>query len=137
MEPTNGAHQPEEQIAVPATEPMQVAPALLDSIQADPIMTEPVDVAKPAVNGTAITRTPAPARTGQPVIDVSDLRKTYTMGEMEVHALRGEIAEFTGVSSPYEEPVNADLVVETDVRSAEEIVEGIWEELLRRGIIAS
>ncbi len=52
-------------------------------------------------------------------------------------ALRGEIAEFTGVSSPYEEPVNAELVVETDVRSAEEIVEGIWEELLRRGIIAS
>ena len=89
MEPTNGVHQPEEQIVEPATEQMKVAPALLDSTQADPVMTEPLGVAKSAVNGTAITRTPAPERTGQPVIDVSDLRKTYTMGEMEVHALRG------------------------------------------------
>jgi len=51
-------------------------------------------------------------------------------------ALRGEIAEFTGISSPYEAPEAADLVVETDVRSAEEIVEEVWEELLRRGIVA-
>jgi bifunctional enzyme CysN/CysC len=41
-------------------------------------------------------------------------------------ALRGEIPEFTGVSSPYEAPAAAELVVETDVRSAEEIVEEIW-----------
>ncbi|MBU6349174.1 MAG: sulfate adenylyltransferase subunit CysN [Chloroflexi bacterium] len=51
-------------------------------------------------------------------------------------ALRGEIPEFTGVSSPYEEPVAAELVVETDVCSTEEIVEAIWEELLRRGILS-
>jgi bifunctional enzyme CysN/CysC len=50
-------------------------------------------------------------------------------------ALRGEIKEFTGVSSPYEEPKAAELVVETDVRSAEEIVNQILEELLRRGIV--
>jgi adenylyl-sulfate kinase len=49
-------------------------------------------------------------------------------------ALRGEIPEFTGVSSPYEAPAAAELVVETDVRSAEEIVEEIWEELIRRGV---
>ncbi|MFM7172884.1 MAG: sulfate adenylyltransferase subunit CysN [Caldilinea sp.] len=51
-------------------------------------------------------------------------------------ALRGEIPEFTGVSSPYEEPAAAELVVETDVCSTEEIVEAIWEELLRRGILS-
>ncbi len=51
-------------------------------------------------------------------------------------ALRGEIPEFTGVSSPYEEPTRPELVVETDVSSAEEIVEAIWEELLRREIVA-
>ena len=38
-------------------------------------------------------------------------------------ALRGEIPEFTGVSSPYEEPVQPELVVETDLQSAEAIVE--------------
>ena len=50
-------------------------------------------------------------------------------------ALRGEIPEFTGVTSPYEEPAAPELVAETDVRSAEEIVEEIWEELLRRGVM--
>ena len=51
-------------------------------------------------------------------------------------ALRGEIPEFTGVSSPYEEPTTPELVVETDVQSAETIVDRIWDELLRRGIIS-
>ena len=82
------------------------------------------------------------------LIPIAQFLEVYVKCDLEVvkrrdpkglyaRALRGEIAEFTGVSSPYEEPVNAELVVETDVRSAEEIVEGIWEELLRRGIIAS
>ncbi len=52
-------------------------------------------------------------------------------------AMRGEIAEFTGISSPYEEPEQAELVVETDVRSADEIVERILEELSRRGILTA
>ena len=50
-------------------------------------------------------------------------------------ALSGEIAEFTGISSPYEEPVNPDLVVETDVKSTEEIVAHIIEALTKQGII--
>jgi adenylyl-sulfate kinase len=50
-------------------------------------------------------------------------------------ALRGEIPEFTGVSSPYQAPTTAELVVETDLRNAEEIVEEIWGVLLRRGIV--
>jgi putative ABC transport system ATP-binding protein len=65
-----------------------VAQPILDAVRSSPAMAQPV-LAEPGVNGTAITRTPAPSRTGQPVIDVAELRKTYTMGEMEVHALRG------------------------------------------------
>ncbi|MCB0062621.1 MAG: sulfate adenylyltransferase subunit CysN [Caldilineaceae bacterium] len=50
-------------------------------------------------------------------------------------AMRGEIPEFTGVSSPYEEPQNPELVVETDLQSADELVEQIIDYLLREGII--
>ena len=35
-------------------------------------------------------------------------------------ACAGEIKEFTGVSDPYEAPLNAEIVVETEGRSAEE-----------------
>jgi len=50
-------------------------------------------------------------------------------------ALRGEIQEFTGISSPYEAPTAAELVIETDLVSAEDAVEQIIGELARRGII--
>jgi bifunctional enzyme CysN/CysC len=50
-------------------------------------------------------------------------------------ALAGEIKEFTGVSSPYEEPEAAELVVETDLVSVEDAVEAILTELAARGII--
>jgi len=50
-------------------------------------------------------------------------------------ALRGEIKEFTGISSPYEEPTEPEILVETDVQSTEEIVNQIIEDLVRRGII--
>lgn len=50
-------------------------------------------------------------------------------------ALSGEIPEFTGVSSPYEEPRNPELIVETDLQSAEELVEQIVDHLLRQGIL--
>lgn len=52
-------------------------------------------------------------------------------------ALRGEIPDFTGVSSPYEEPVNPELVVETDVQSVEDIVSQILEYLVRQGVITN
>ena len=35
-------------------------------------------------------------------------------------ALRGEIVGFTGVSDPFEEPVNPDIVVETDKQDADQ-----------------
>ncbi len=37
-------------------------------------------------------------------------------------ALRGEIKNFTGISAPYEAPVHPEMVVETDLQSAEDIV---------------
>jgi bifunctional enzyme CysN/CysC len=50
-------------------------------------------------------------------------------------AIAGEIKDFTGISSAYEEPKNPELVVETDLRSAGELVAQILEELERGGII--
>src|SRR5207237_8349004 len=35
-------------------------------------------------------------------------------------AMRGEIKEFTGVSDPYEEPLNPELVLDTEAESPEE-----------------
>jgi bifunctional enzyme CysN/CysC len=52
-------------------------------------------------------------------------------------AMRGEIPEFTGVSSPYEEPRNPELLVETDVQSVEDIVSQIMDYLVRHGIITN
>jgi adenylylsulfate kinase-like enzyme len=52
-------------------------------------------------------------------------------------ARRGEIPNFTGISSPYEEPGNPELVVETDLQSTEDIVEKIMAELAQRGIVGS
>ena len=37
----------------------------------------------------------------------------------------GEIQDFTGISSPYEAPENAELVLETDVESAPDLVEKV------------
>jgi bifunctional enzyme CysN/CysC len=52
-------------------------------------------------------------------------------------ALRGEIKNFTGITSPYEEPRNPELVVETDLQSTEEIAAQILDELVRRNIIVA
>jgi adenylylsulfate kinase len=49
-------------------------------------------------------------------------------------ARSGEIKEFTGISSPYEEPDQPELVVETSGRSVEECVEQILNYLIQRGI---
>lgn len=51
-------------------------------------------------------------------------------------ALRGEIKDFTGVSSPYEEPADPEVVIETDLISAEDAVETILAELAARGLIS-
>jgi bifunctional enzyme CysN/CysC len=50
-------------------------------------------------------------------------------------ALRGEIKNFTGIDSPYEEPAQPELTVETDLHSTEEIVARIYRELVRQGLV--
>jgi adenylyl-sulfate kinase len=48
-------------------------------------------------------------------------------------ARSGEIPRFTGVSDPYEEPIDADLVVDTEHHRAHESVEEVWA-LMEAGI---
>jgi sulfate adenylyltransferase len=50
-------------------------------------------------------------------------------------ARRGEVAEFTGISSPYEEPTDADLTIDASVVPVEEAVAIVRAELERRGHI--
>jgi adenylyl-sulfate kinase len=50
-------------------------------------------------------------------------------------ALRGEIANFTGISDPYEAPENPDVIVRTDRESVEESVAKILTVLEERGYI--
>jgi adenylyl-sulfate kinase len=50
-------------------------------------------------------------------------------------ALTGEIGHFTGVSDPYEPPLDPCVVIHSDCESVDEGVDKIWRELERRGLI--
>jgi len=50
-------------------------------------------------------------------------------------ARAGEIPEFTGISSPYEEPENAELVVDTDKYNLQECAEQVIDYLEEKGIV--
>jgi len=50
-------------------------------------------------------------------------------------ALAGEIEEFTGVSDPYEEPLNPEVIVKTDRESIEESANRIIAALEARGLL--
>lgn len=50
-------------------------------------------------------------------------------------ARAGEIADFTGISSPYEEPENAALIVSTGETSVEESAEKVISFLRKQGVI--
>jgi len=50
-------------------------------------------------------------------------------------ALAGEIKEFTGISAPYEEPEDPEIILETDKETVEESVEKILNYLKERGVI--
>ena len=50
-------------------------------------------------------------------------------------ALRGEIANFTGVSDPYEEPLDPEVVVDTDGETVEQSVARILAALDARGYL--
>jgi ATP sulfurylase/adenylyl-sulfate kinase len=51
-------------------------------------------------------------------------------------ALRGEIAQFTGVSDPYEEPLAPEVVVDTDVETIDESARKILNKLESLGYLA-
>ncbi len=50
-------------------------------------------------------------------------------------ARAGEIKDFTGISAPYDEPQNPDLVIDTDKLSLEESVESVLQLLVRQEIV--
>jgi adenylylsulfate kinase len=50
-------------------------------------------------------------------------------------ARAGEIPEFTGISAPYEQPLNPELTVHTDRESEEESLNHVLQYLERRGYI--
>jgi len=50
-------------------------------------------------------------------------------------AISGEIKNFTGISDPYEEPVNPEVVVESDKESPEEGADKIMAKLAKMGLI--
>jgi sulfate adenylyltransferase/3'-phosphoadenosine 5'-phosphosulfate synthase len=96
--------------------------------------------------GVAITAAISPYR------EVRDELRSLTPGFFEVYvrcpleellrrdvkglyakALRGEIANFTGVSDPYEEPLNPELTVDTETESPETSVDRVLAALARRG----
>jgi adenylyl-sulfate kinase len=52
-------------------------------------------------------------------------------------ALAGELANFTGVTDPYEEPQNPEILIETDRTPPEEAVERILKYLEEQGLIGN
>lgn len=54
---------------------------------------------------------------------------------MYAKARRGEIKDFTGIDDPYEAPLNAEVVLDTVNRTAEENAHAIIEYLIERGFL--
>jgi adenylylsulfate kinase len=80
------------------------------------------------------------------LVDAGDFIEIHCAADLEVcesrdtkglyaRARAGEIPEFTGISSPYEEPEDPELRVETGSRSLEETVDEVMAYLQARGII--
>ena len=63
------------------------------------------------------------------ICETRDMRGIYKK------ARAGEIPEFTGISSPYEEPVNPEIILDTSTLSVEESVRVILSYLKERGYI--
>lgn len=50
-------------------------------------------------------------------------------------ALKGEIKNFTGISDPYEEPENPELVIDTEVEGPEESMQKLLNYLIEKGFL--
>ena len=51
-------------------------------------------------------------------------------------ALAGEIENFTGISHPYEEPPNPEIIIETDKETSEESVRKIFDYMNKTGFLS-
>ena len=51
-------------------------------------------------------------------------------------ALAGELPQFTGVSDPYEAPLNPEVTVHTAVESSEQSADKVWEALHRLKLVS-
>ncbi|WP_091013163.1 MULTISPECIES: adenylyl-sulfate kinase [Paenibacillus] len=65
---------------------------------------------------------------------VEECIKRDTKGLYE-KAIKGEIINFTGISAPYEEPINPELIVETDKQSFHDCVNIVVDYLLINKLI--
>ncbi|HEY1894650.1 MAG TPA: adenylyl-sulfate kinase [Terracidiphilus sp.] len=63
------------------------------------------------------------------VLITRDAKGLYTK------ALRGEIAHFTGISDPYEAPLDPELVIDSSTESPEESATRVWNKLIDMGLI--
>jgi len=50
-------------------------------------------------------------------------------------ALNGEIANFTGISDPYELPLNPEVVIDSSTEAPEESAQRVWNKLRELGLI--
>jgi bifunctional enzyme CysN/CysC len=67
-------------------------------------------------------------------LDVAELRDPKGL---YAKARRGELANFTGLDSPYEPPTDPEIRIDTVVTSAEDAADQILAELARRGIVTA
>jgi adenylylsulfate kinase len=63
------------------------------------------------------------------VCETRDVKGLYKL------AREGKVREFTGISSPYEEPLSPELVIETGSMTLEQCVEKVLNALRERGIV--
>jgi sulfate adenylyltransferase/3'-phosphoadenosine 5'-phosphosulfate synthase len=79
--------------------------------------------------------------------EIGDFLEIYVRTPMEVlierdvkgmykKAMAGEIQGFTGVNDPYEEPLNPELVLDTDKETIEESAERVMQVLEEKGYVA-
>ncbi len=80
------------------------------------------------------------------LVDKDDFIEIYCQCDLSVCEARdvkglykkaraGDIGDFTGISSPYEAPESADLVVRTDTQSLDESIQAVLDLLIARKII--
>ena len=67
--------------------------------------------------------------------DVEECARRDVKG-LYAKAFAGEITQFTGVDDPYEPPLDAEIVTETEFSSPEESLALVLAELERRGLVS-